>query len=173
MSIGFYHPSRGVWFATHPPTSAILDSYPDGTVSGVPAPPGADYDYDPGSNSWMHNPPDGTIEDVTVERNRRLAAGFTHDFDDARGVHTFATTEPDMNGWDEVTKGAQAAINLGAGSTSFNIVTETGPVSVTATEWQAILVAATAFRQPIWAASFTLQAMNPIPPDFADDSHWP
>lgn len=114
-----------------------------------------------------------SVDDVTRERNRRLAAGFTFDFGDARGVHTFATTESDMRGWDEVTKGAQAAIALGAPGSQIDLVTETGPVTVSALEWQQILVAATAHRQPIWQASFLLQAMDPIPLDFADNSRWP
>jgi len=42
-----------------------------------------------------------------------------------------------------------------------------------ALEWQSIIAAATIFRQPIWAASFTLQAMNPIPQDYASDQYWP
>jgi len=114
-----------------------------------------------------------TIGDVTRERNRRLEAGFTYDFGDARGVHFFATKESDMGGWDEVSKGAQAAIALGHSGTSIDLVTETGPVTVTALEWQQILVAATAHRQPIWQASFLLQAMSPIPVDLVDDSYWP
>ncbi|MBG6173065.1 hypothetical protein IWQ55_001363 [Labrenzia sp. EL_208] len=113
------------------------------------------------------------IDDITHERNRRLAAGFSYDFDDVRGVHTFATTENDMRGWDEVTKGAQAALALSAPNSPIDLVTETGPVTVTALEWQQILVAATAHRQPIWQSSFLLQAMSPIPSDYADDSYWP
>ena len=89
-----------------------------------------------------------TQQSIIDERDRRLASGFDYDFGDARGVHTFATTDSDMRGWDEVTTGAQAAINLGSGSSTFDIVTETGPVTVTGLEWQQILVAATAFRRP-------------------------
>ena len=63
-----------------------------------------------------------------------------------------------MIGWDEVTKGAAALAALGQGSTSFTILTETGPVTVTALEWQAILAQATAIRQPIWHRSFALIA---------------
>lgn len=101
-----------------------------------------------------------------------LSLGFDYDFGDDRGTHRIGTTEADMIGWDEVAKGSQAAINLGAPETVINIVTDTGPVTVTALEFQAILSAATLHRQPIWAASFALQAIEPIPADFADDSHW-
>lgn len=110
--------------------------------------------------------------DVIAERERRLAMGVDYDFVDARGVHHIGTTPQDMIGWDEVSKLAQAAINLGAGSTPINLVTDTGPVVVTAIEWQQILVAAGQARQPIWAASFVLQEMSPIPDDFKSDGYW-
>lgn len=114
-----------------------------------------------------------TADDVVAERSRRLAEGFDYDFGDARGVHHFATAESDMANWSEVTSLANALINLGDTTTTIDIITDTGPAQVTAQEWQQILVAAGAFRQPIFAASFVLQAMDPIPADFADDSYWP
>src|SRR5262245_26047355 len=98
--------------------------------------------------------------EVIAERERRLALGFTYDFGDARGVHRIATTDQDMKGWDEVSKIAGALIALSDGTTTIDIVTETGPAKVTALEWQQVLVAASAFRQPIWAASFTLQTKS-------------
>lgn len=110
---------------------------------------------------------------VALERERRLALGFAYDFQDARGVHQIATTAKDMAGWDEVTSGAHAATNSGLPDMEISIVTETGPVTVTALEWQAILLAAAAARQPIWAASFAIQALDPIPADYADDTRWP
>lgn len=114
-----------------------------------------------------------TVNDVINERRRRLALGFDYDFADARGIHRIGTTEADMLGWREVTDACNAAINSGAGTTTLDIVTNTGPATITATEWQAILLAASQFRQPIWAASFKLQAMVPIPDDYASDIHWP
>lgn len=113
-----------------------------------------------------------TIDNVAAERDRRLAFGFDYDFGDARGVHRIGTTDADMKGWDEVTKASQAAIAIGAAATEFNIVTSTGPATLTALEWQRVLLAATAARQPLWAASFALEAANPIPADYAADSHW-
>jgi hypothetical protein len=112
------------------------------------------------------------IEKVIAERERRLSIGFDYNFNDARGIHRIGTTEQDMKGWDEVTKAANSLTTLGLGTTSFNIVTNTGPVSVTAIEWLQIIVAATINRQPIWAASFALQAMESIPANFEDDSYW-
>lgn len=113
------------------------------------------------------------VDDVVAERDRRIALGFEYDFADARGVHHIGTTPEDMKGWDEVTKLSQAAILLGNGGAEIQIRTETGQVTVTATEWQLILVAAGQHRQPIWHASFLLQDMNPIPANYADDIHWP
>lgn len=110
---------------------------------------------------------------VAEERRRRLESGFSYDFEDARGVHQIGTTQQDMIGWDEVTTVAQAAINAGLPTMTIDIVTDTGPVTVTALEWQAILLAAAAARQPIWAASFAIQALDPIPADYADDTRWP
>lgn len=117
--------------------------------------------------------PPPSANDVSRERDRRLALGFDYDFGDIRGVHRFATTKADMEGWDEVTKASEAMRALGLGSATIGIVTDTGPATVTADEWPAILLAATQYRQPIWQASFVIQSMNPIPDDYAKDSRWP
>lgn len=109
---------------------------------------------------------------VIEERKRRLALGFNYDFGDARGVHRIGTTPADMAGWDEVTKLAQAR-NVAGEVAPIAIVTDTGPVDVSPAEWNDILLAAGEARQPIWQASFALQAMVPIPEDYAGDQHWP
>lgn len=110
---------------------------------------------------------------VIRERERRLALGFDYDFEDGRGVHRIGTTDQDMKGWDEVTDLADALTAKGDTTTTIAIVTDTGPCNVTAPEWADIRIAAGAFRQPIWAASFTITATNPIPADYADDERWP
>lgn len=112
-----------------------------------------------------------TLDHVIIERNRRLALGFDYDFGDARGVHRIGTTDADMAGWSEVTTLAQTRLVLGM-SDVISIVTDTGQVDVTPTEWMNILLAASAFRQPIWAKSFVLQAADPIPADYTADAHW-
>lgn len=116
--------------------------------------------------------PAPTNEDVIAERDRRLALGFDYDFGDARGVHRIGTTKEDLAGWDEVTTASNAFISLGQPSTVINIVTDTGPCAVTALEWQGIIAQSAIIRQPIWTGSFVLQAMNPIPSDYEDNSYW-
>ncbi|WP_339760709.1 hypothetical protein [uncultured Hoeflea sp.] len=116
--------------------------------------------------------PQITAQDIITERERRLALGFDYDFEDERGVHHIGTTPEDLKGWDEVTKLSQAAMAVGINPT-IGIVTDTGPADVTATEWQSVLIAAGQSRQPIFAASFALQAADPIPDDFKTSNIWP
>lgn len=110
--------------------------------------------------------------DVHAERDRRLAMGFDFDFGDARGVHRIRTSIADMIGWDEVSKFASALLALGQTTQPITIATGTGVTQVTPVEWQMVMLAAAAFRQPIWGASFILENMNPIPADFRNDAYW-
>jgi hypothetical protein len=120
-----------------------------------------------------YQPPPIAPEDVQAERERRLQLGFDYDFGDGRGVHRIGTTAADMVGWNDVDKAANALSALGDNITTMTIVTDTGPVDITSSEWMQITLAATAFRQPIWAGSFDLQAMDPIPADYAtNDAYW-
>lgn len=113
------------------------------------------------------------VADVETERDRRLAlASFTYDFGDDRGIHVIGTDEKDMKAWmDEVMPIAQARLALGD-ATPINIVTNTGPVSVTPTEWMDIVNTGGAGRQAIWQYYFALIAMDPIPSDYQDDQYW-
>lgn len=113
-----------------------------------------------------------SLHDIHTERDRRLAQGFDYDFGDSRGVHRIGTTPADLRGWDEVTKLAQARTNAGD-STPIDVMTDTGPIQVTPAEWNDVMLAAAAFRQPIWQASFVLSATSPIPADYASASYWP
>lgn len=114
-----------------------------------------------------------TAEMVQHERARRLAAGFDYTFSDARGTHRIGTTAADLAGWDDVTTLADTLIYMGMGSQIIHVQTDTGPLDLTAIEWQSVLLASAQFRQPIWRASFVLQAMTPIPTDYASDTYWP
>lgn len=124
---------------------------------------------------WMMAPPAPTIDDVITERSRRLAVGFNYDFGtpEAPNVQHIGTTTNDMRGWDEVTAWANAQVALNDTTSTIEILTDSGTATVTAVEWMKIVNASTAFRQPIWAASFVLQSMNPIPADYTNDKYWP
>lgn len=112
-----------------------------------------------------------TIANVVAERDRRLALGFDYDFGDERGVHHIGTSPQDMIGWNDVTMAANAILATGA-DVPIAILTETGPATITAMEWQQMTLAAAAARQPVWQASFALSAMDPIPADFREDGYW-
>jgi hypothetical protein len=96
--------------------------------------------------------------------------GFQYDFGDARGVHQIGTTSADLVGWRDVIDYANALIDSGDTTTEINVVTDTGPVAVTAPEWQAVMLRAAEVRQVLWARSFALQSS--LPADYANDSHW-
>lgn len=120
-------------------------------------------------------PPAPTPNDVAAERDRRLTLGFNYNFGDARGIHHFNTTAKDMEGWDLVTKLKDSLLQSGDTTSKIKIMTGTGVTEVTAPEWNAVLLyAGLNFQQPLWQASFILQAMNPIPADYATNpSYWP
>jgi hypothetical protein len=109
---------------------------------------------------------------ILMERDRRLALGFDYDFGDERGVHRIATTPEDMVGWNDVTTLANALKGLEDTTTTIQILTETGLVEINCIEWFQICIAAAEFRQPIWKSSFILEATDPIPEDFTDDTYW-
>lgn len=121
---------------------------------------------------WNKENREISVYDVQAERRKRLSEGFDYDFGDERGVHRIGTTPADMMGWDEVAKLANALINKNQGNNTIDIVTDTGPATITANEFMDIQVAAANFRQPIWAASFYLQTLNPIPVDFTSNTYW-
>ena len=113
-----------------------------------------------------------TVGQVIAERERRLSLGFDYNFGDSRGTHRIGTTKRDLEGWDEVSKYAGALIDAGQTSTEIHIATDTGPCVVTPIEWRAIEIASAQYRQPLWAKSFALMDMNPIPADYTNDIYW-
>lgn len=122
---------------------------------------------------WLAAVP--TPDMLTEEVNRRLSLGFDYDLGDGRGVHHFGTTDVDMKRWmQEVTPLAQAAVNMGEPNRHIGIKTDTGPTFVTASEWWRVLDAAADWRQPLYAAYFTLKALPEIPADYASNpAYWP
>lgn len=124
-------------------------------------------------DKWLAAVP--TPDMLTEEVNRRLSLGFDYDLGDGRGVHHFGTTDVDMKRWmQEVTPLAQAAANMGEPNRQIGIKTDTGPTFVTASEWWRVLDAAADWRQPLYAAYFTLKALPEIPADYATNpAYWP
>lgn len=133
----------------------------------VPASPDDTWD----GAQWVSPAPPSLA--VEAERDRRLAAAsFDYDFEDGRGVHTIGTDEKDMRAWMmEVMTIAQARLAL-SDTTPIDIVTNTGPVSVSPSEWMDIINTGAAGRQAIWQYYFALIAMDPIPSDYQDDQYW-
>lgn len=123
---------------------------------------------------WMMDQPSPTADDVIIERSRRLAVGFDYNFGDAQNpdIQHVGTTPSDMNGWNEVTAWANSQVALNNTTATVDILTDNGTATVTAIEWMKVVNASTEFRQPIWAFSFALQAMNPIPYDYTNDKYW-
>ncbi len=143
-------------------------------LSSVPQDPENPEIADQTSPDWMSYLDNVlSASDVEAERDRRLAScDFTYDFGDARGVHTIGTDEKDMDAWmKEVMPIAQARLAL-SDATPIDIVTNTGPVSVTPTEWMDIVNTGGAGRQAIWAYYFALINTDPIPADYTDDQYW-
>jgi len=129
--------------------------FKDGKISAAPTPPPSD-------------------ADIVRELDRRLAKGFDFNFGDDRGIHRIGTTEADMERWTkEVTPLATALLNLSQPDGKIAIRTDTGPVSVSAREWQTILLTAGTVRQPLYQAFFAIKSLSPYPADFAADFRWP
>ena len=152
----------------------VVDSRPDEAVGYISAPDWVVCGclYANGFFSYPAPPPP-TQSMVESERDRRLAeCDFTYDFGDARGVHVIGTDEKDMDAWmKEVMPIAQARLAL-SDTTPIDIVTNTGPVSVTPAEWMDIVNTGGAGRQAIWAYYFALINTDPIPADYTDDQYW-
>lgn len=167
----FFVDENGSYLGSYDGQNHDLPHEMAGRVEVPNAPQDARQKWD--GEKWLEVAP--TAEMLTAELERRLSLGFDFDFGDARGVHHFGTTSKDMERWiQEVTPLAQAAMNRGEPSRLIGIKTDTGPVSVKASEWWAVLDAAASWRQPIYAAYFALKEETPIPDDYASGiSYWP
>lgn len=112
------------------------------------------------------------IDAIDAERDRRLAAGFDHDFGDD-GIHRIATTPADMAGWDIVTKAATALV-LAESAATIEIHTDTGIAHVTGAEWNAAMLHyRLSIEQPVTLAALRMKAMTPIPQDITNPAYWP
>lgn len=114
-----------------------------------------------------------TPDDVWAEKDRRWSLGFTYTFPDDRGAHVIGTTPKDLQDWQKVGELANAAVQLGQPDTPIGIFTNTGPVTIKASEWWNIVIATAMFQQPIFQGAVALVAMDPIPADYAtNDAYW-
>ena len=121
----------------------------------------------------LEDVPGPTVVNVDIERDRRLALGFTYSFSDARGTHRIGTTQKDIDSWGKVQAWATSKHILSQDDATTVILTDTGAAMIKPLEWFAIADAMAAFQQPIWAAAIALYQINPIPADYAADSRWP
>ncbi|WP_333631535.1 hypothetical protein [Agrobacterium cavarae] len=167
----FFVDENGSYLGSYDGRNQDLPQEMAGRIEVPNAPQDARQKWD--GEKWLEVTP--TPEMLTAELERRLSLGFDFDFNDARGVHRFGTTPKDMERWiQEVTPLAQAAMNMGEPNRQIGIKTETGPVAVKASEWWGVLNAAAAWRQPIYAAYFSLKEQTPIPSDYAaNPAYWP
>ncbi|MBG6172683.1 hypothetical protein IWQ55_000290 [Labrenzia sp. EL_208] len=178
MITGFYHPSRGVWFPTHPPTSEMLGTYPVGTVSGVPHPPGSDHDYDAENNVWVHNPPPATRDDVNAERDRRLFLDFTYNGVAYDGDETSQSRIRDarISALSAILGGATPGdLRWHGQAVDFFWITKanakTSMDAHTVVAFGNVIAARTGM---LIAAADALKALDPIPADYAtNESYWP
>lgn len=109
---------------------------------------------------------------IERERAKRLAKGFDYDFKDKRGVHRIGTTESDESGWSKVTNLVNAYMMAGKQNEKITLETDTGEVVISAKEWSDILIQKGSFEQQIYAVSFKLQKLDPIPQDVENPKYW-
>lgn len=112
-------------------------------------------------------PPAPTGDDVNAERQRRIIVGAV-----INGVHVTGRDEDIVN----LTNLALAAqVRIGNGdTTTLTTYRDGGNVDhdLTPPQMLDLWMQANARVSAIYAASWALKAMNPIPANFADDSYW-
>jgi len=110
----------------------------------------------------------GMKDAVNAERTRRITVGKVID-----GVHVTGTDE-DARNLTSLAMGAQLRLGMGDMTTlttyrdGDNVDHQLTPSQIVAI-WQA----SAGYVSALYAASWSLKAMTPIPADFADDSYWP
>jgi hypothetical protein len=113
-----------------------------------------------------------TNQSVNAERDRRLleGRGFTPTGHDS-SVKINSLDEPNLNGLATL-----AVVQSGAGNGSATVNwRDNDDVLHTLTFDQVIELygLAAAYKQAIYAASWAIKDLDPIPEDYADDSRWP
>lgn len=180
MLTGFYHPTRfgGVpWFPRTEPSAVYLAGLPDGTVTDVPLKPGDDYDYDPGSNAWVHNPPPVSDDQVNTERQRRIDLGAEFTLSDGMVI---AITGRQQDQTVLLGSGVAAQSMILNGITDDLVYRDRDNQIRSLTPAQMVelyqrgLAWITAIMAVSWAMKDGTGAYSAgIPSDYTDDSHWP
>lgn len=134
------------------------------------------------NNKWVSVPlseeldPDQPVSEKDLlnrQLEHRLSLGLEYDFKDGRGVHHIGTSPQDMDRWlKEVSPYAQSFLNVDQPEGTLNIRTHTGYVSITAQEWQNVLMAIGEYRQSVYKQYFKIKDMDPPPEDVTDDTLW-
>lgn len=105
---------------------------------------------------------------VNVERQRRLVAGGV-----INGVHVTGTDE-DIRNLTSLALAAQMRLSAGDDETLTTYRDgDNVDHDLTPSQLLAIWQISSAYVSALYAASWALKAMNPIPEDYAADEHWP
>ena len=173
MAFGFYHPTRGYWQTDDAPAPEFRAAYPAGTVE-IPVKPGSNYEWD--GTAWVYVAPPPTDADVNAERDRRIAAGFTF------MGHLFQADPESLQNVNGAVSAALAAQLGGIAPDEANwfnggpfswLAADNASVQMTPGEVVAFGMAAAAHKNAHIHAARMLKNADPIPADFADDTHWP
>lgn len=142
---GYYHPSRGYWQTISVPTPAQIAAFPEGTIE-VPLKPAPDKIWN--GSAWVADPNYAIAPElVKAEAERRIVAIMAPHQQrnvQAKGLEMVLKYGPDVTAWPPAEQArAQDAL----------------------AKWAAI--------EAIRAASDVIEALDPIPQDYAADERWP
>jgi hypothetical protein len=143
-------PDRENWFATD--EAQIGWRYADEEFAAPPPPP----------------PPDPTGADVNAERNRRIVAGKT--------INGVAVTGRDEDARNLTNLALAAQLRIGSGDTTTTTTFRDGnnvDHDLTPAEMLALWQGSAAYVSALYAASWAIKAMDPLPADITDDALWP
>jgi hypothetical protein len=107
-------------------------------------------------------------EDVNAERQRRVVAGKT--------INGVAVTGRDEDARNLTNLALAAQLRIGSGDTTTTTTFRDGnnvDHDLTPPQMLALWQASAAYVSALYEASWALKAMDPIPVDYADATHWP
>lgn len=107
-------------------------------------------------------------EDVNAERDRRIVAGKT--------INGVAVTGRDEDARNLTNLALAAQLRIASGDTTTLTTFRDGNNTdhdLTPTEMLALWQGSAAYVSALYAASWVIKALDPIPADYADDARWP